>query len=84
MQKQCRESDRVADVVDFKAVCSLVSAKWKMGGVLRPAATFLLARRGWKDVCRKQSKCCRTSPAATEVAVQCRDSAQQQNRSLER
>jgi hypothetical protein len=40
LQKHCRESDGVANVVDFKAVCSLVSAKWKMGGVLRPAAPF--------------------------------------------
>lgn len=54
------------------------------GRSAQACGTFLLARRGWKDVCRKQSKCCRTSPAATEVAVQCRDSAQQQNRSLER
>ena len=54
------------------------------GRSAQACCTFLLARRGWKDVCRKQSKCCRTSPAATEVAVQCRDSAQQQNRSLER
>lgn len=56
----------------------------KDGRSAQACCTFLLARRGWKDVCRKQSKCCRISPAAAEMAIQCRDSAHRQNERLTR